>query len=173
MDLKSLVREVPDFPKEGIGFKDITTLLKDGDGFRHSVDRMQAAFEGEQVTQVVGIETRGFMFAAALAYNWHVGFVPIRKRGKLPSETIRESYALEYGNDHLEIHVDALGADDRVLVVDDLLATGGTAAAACRLIDQLGAEIVGLSFLAELTFLQGRSRLAGRRVFSIIAYDSE
>ncbi len=173
MDLKELIREVPDFPKTGIGFKDITTLLKDGDGFRHAVDLMQAEFEQEQITRVVGVETRGFMFAAALAYNWGVGFVPVRKHGKLPSDTIRESYALEYGSDHLEIHVDALHKGDRVLVVDDLLATGGTAAATCRLVDELGATIVGLSFLVELSFLNGRDQLGDRRIFSILDYDQE
>ena len=173
MDLKELIREVPDFPKTGIGFKDITTLLKDGDGFRHAVDLMQAEFEQEQITRVVGVETRGFMFAAALAYNWGVGFVPVRKHGKLPSDTIRESYALEYGSDHLEIHVDALHKGDRVLVVDDLLATGGTAAATCRLVDELGATIVGLSFLVELSFLNGREQLGDRRIFSILDYDQE
>lgn len=173
MDLKRVIREVPDFPKAGIGFKDITTLLKDGEAFRESVNAMQAAFADAGATKVVGIETRGFMFAAVLAYNWGVGFVPIRKHGKLPAATLRESYSLEYGSDHLEIHVDACEPGERVLVVDDLLATGGTAQAACSLVERLDAEIVGLGFLAELAFLNGRSRLGDRRIFSVVTYEAE
>ena len=164
MDLKRVIREVPDFTKAGIGFKDITTLLKDGDAFRESVNAMQAAFADAGATKVVGIEPRGFMFAAVLAYNWGVGFVPIRKHGKLPAATLRESYSLEYGSDHLEIHVDACEPGERVLVVDDLLATGGTAIAATTLLRKAGATVERAAFVIDLPDLGGSRKLAAEAV---------
>jgi len=172
-DLRSKIRNVPDFPKKGIGFKDITTLLKDGPAFREAVDLTAKHFENHNIQKVVGIESRGFIFGAVLAYKWQVGFVPVRKPGKLPAATIREEYELEYGTDSLEIHKDALTAGERVLVVDDLLATGGTAAATVSLLKKLGADITGVAFLIELTFLKGRAKLDGHEILSLIEYDSE
>ncbi len=170
MDLKQLIRNVPDFPVEGIQFKDVTTLLKDGDAFAHAVDLMYDPFRDEEITKIAGIEARGFIFAAAMAYKLNLGFIPIRKPGKLPAETVAEEYVLEYGKNVIEMHVDAVTEDDRVLVVDDLLATGGTAAAACRLIEKLNGTIVGVSFLIELTELKGREQLAQYPVHSLIQY---
>ncbi len=170
MDLKQLIRNVPDFPVEGIQFKDVTTLLKDGDAFAQAVDLMYDPFRDEDITKIVGIEARGFIFGAAMAYKLNVGFVPIRKPGKLPAETIAEEYVLEYGKNVIEMHVDGIGEEDRVLIVDDLLATGGTAAAACRLIEKLNGTIVGLTFLIELTELKGREQLAQYPVHAVIQY---
>ncbi|MCG8604992.1 adenine phosphoribosyltransferase [bacterium] len=172
-DLGEYIRNVQDFPKPGIGFKDITTLLKDGDAFQRSVDEITAKYEGRQIDKIVGIESRGFIFGAAIAHKWRIGFVPVRKAGKLPGETIREEYELEYGTDSLEIHKDAISAGENVLLIDDLLATGGTAAAATRLIKRLEANISGIVFLIELTFLNGRDKLTDYEVISIIKYDSE
>ncbi len=170
MDLKKLIRNVPDFPVEGIQFKDVTTLLKDGDAFAHAVDLMYQPFRDEDITKIVGIEARGFIFGAAMAYKLNIGFVPIRKPGKLPAETIAEEYVLEYGKNVIEMHVDGIVAEDRVLIVDDLLATGGTAAAACRLVEKLNGTIIGLSFLIELTELKGREQLAQYPVHAVIQY---
>jgi adenine phosphoribosyltransferase len=172
-DLAKHIRNVQDFPKPGIGFKDITTLLKDGDAFHRSIDEITAKYEGQKIDKIVGIESRGFIFGAAIAHKWRIGFVPVRKAGKLPAETIREEYELEYGTDSLEIHKDAISAGENVLLIDDLLATGGTAAATTRLIQQLGANIAGIVFLIELTFLNGRDKLADYEVTSIVKYDSE
>jgi len=172
-ELHTYIRNVPDFPKPGIGFKDITTLLKEGRPFKESVEQLAQKFADKQVDKVAGIESRGFIFGAALAYKWNVGFVPIRKPGKLPAETIREEYELEYGTDSVEIHKDAIQPGEQVLLVDDLLATGGTAAAATRLLTKLGAKIAGIGFLVELAFLNGRSKLPGYEVVSLIQYDSE
>ena len=172
-DLKSLIRNVPDFPKEGIGFKDITTLLKDGPALRQAVQQMYEPFKDDGVQKIAGIESRGFILGGAMAYELGLGFIPFRKPGKLPAETISESYALEYGTDSIEIHVDSVEKGEKVLVVDDLLATGGTAAAACKLIDRLGGIVVGVSFLIELSFLPGRAKLEGRKVNVLIDYDSE
>lgn len=170
-DLKKLIREVPDFPKPGILFYDITTLLRDPDGLRGAIDALCRHYERAKVDVVLGIEARGFIFAPALAYALHAGFVPVRKPKKLPSECLRVSYDLEYGTDSLEMHKDAIAPGNRVLIVDDLLATGGTAAAVARLVEQAGGTVAGLGFVVELTFLNGRSKLAGREVFSLLQYD--
>jgi len=172
-DLKSLVRSVPDFPKEGIVFRDITTLLKNPDGLRKAIEEMAAPFEGSSVDQVVAVESRGFIFGAPIAARLGAGFVPVRKPGKLPAETISETYELEYGTDTIEIHKDAIQDGDKVLLVDDLLATGGTMAACARLVEKLGGRIIGISFLIDLAFLDGRSKLDGYRVESLIRYESE
>lgn len=169
-DLKSYIREVPDYPKPGILFYDITTLLQDPQGFRQAVDRFVWLFVGERVDKVVGMESRGFMFAPIVAYNLAAGFVPVRKPGKLPAGTLREEYALEYGTDALEMHEDAIRPGERVLIVDDLVATGGTAAATAKLVEGAGGEVAALGFLLELEFLQPRQRLAGYRVESLIRY---
>src|ERR1700756_2350429 len=164
--LKKLIREVPDFPKPGILFYDITTLLKDGPGFRAVIDALKEHYQGSGVDTVIGIEARGFIFAPALAYALGAGFVPVRKPRKLPSDRVSVSYQLEYGTDSLEIHKGAIENGHRVLIVDDLLATGGTAAAVTKLVEEVGGKIVGLGFVVELTFLKGRAKLAGRDVFS-------
>ncbi len=169
--LKQLIREVPDFPKPGILFYDITTLLKDKDGLRGSIDGFRDHYAGSGVDVVIGVEARGFIFAPALAYAMGAGFVPVRKPRKLPSLCVRETYDLEYGSDTLEMHEDAVGHGARVLIVDDLLATGGTAAAVTRLVEGLGGKVVGLGFLVELTFLHGREKLTGHDVFSLLQYD--
>lgn len=170
-DLKSLIREVPDFPKPGILFYDITTLLKDKGGLRASIDGLKARYDGQAVDVVLGIEARGFIFAPALAYALNAGFVPVRKPKKLPSEIVSVTYDLEYGTDTLEMHKDAIGNGQRVLIVDDLLATGGTAAAAARMVAEAGGVVVGVAVVIELTFLAGRSRLNGFDVFSLLKYD--
>ena len=172
-DLKSLIRDVPNFPIEGIVFKDITTLLKDAEGFKNTLDELYKLSKNKGITKVVGIESRGFIFGGALAEKLGAGFVPIRKPGKLPAETINEEYTLEYGTDTIEIHKDAIAPGDKVLLHDDLLATGGTMEAACNLIKRMGAEVVQISFLIELNFLHGRDKLRGYEVHSLIGYDSE
>ncbi len=169
--LKRLIREVPDFPKKGILFYDITTLLKDKTGFATLVDRLSEHYVAEKIDLVLGMEARGFIFAPALAYRLNAGFVPVRKVGKLPAETIKFDYALEYGTNSLEMHKDAIQKGQRVLIVDDLLATGGTAEATARLATLLGAEIAGLGFVVELDFLKGRERLKGYDVMSLLHYD--
>ena len=171
-ELKALIREVPDFPKPGINFYDITTLLKHPQGLRQTVDALAAAFDGERVDTVIGIEARGFIFAPALAYHLGAGFVPVRKPRKLPAECASISYDLEYGQDTLEIHRDAIGQGHRVLIADDLLATGGTARAVINLVEELGGEVVGLVFVVELEFLPGRKKLEGYDVRSLIKYQS-
>ena len=170
-DLKKLIREVPDFPKKGILFYDITTLLKDKCGFRDVIDGLKSHYRDAQVDVVLGIEARGFIFAPALAYALGAGFVPVRKPKKLPSTCVSVTYDLEYGTDCLEMHKDAVGEGSRVLIVDDLLATGGTAAAAARMVQEVGATVAGLGFVVELTFLKGRQRLGGQEVFSLLQYD--
>ncbi len=170
-NLKSLIREVPDFPKPGILFYDITTLLKDKAGLRGVIDAFGEHYRDAEVDMVLGIEARGFIFAPALAYALGAGFVPVRKPKKLPWETLKVSYALEYGTDSLEMHKDAIVTNSRVLIVDDLLATGGTAAAVARLVEQAGGKVAGLGFAIELTFLNGRSKLPGYDVFSLLQYD--
>ena len=169
--LKQLIREVPDWPKPGILFYDITTLLKDKTGLRQLIDGMSSHYAGARVDAVIGVEARGFIFAPALAYALGAGFVPVRKPKKLPSETVSVSYQLEYGKDTLEMHKDAVGSGTRVLIVDDLLATGGTAAAVARLVTENGGSIAGIGFAVELTFLNGRERLQGYDVFSLLQYD--
>jgi adenine phosphoribosyltransferase len=170
-DLKLLIREVPDFPKAGILFYDITTLLKDRQGLRGVIDGLKQHYQVAAVDKVLGIEARGFIFAPALAYAMGAGFVPIRKPSKLPAACVRVNYALEYGTDSLEVHKDAIAPGERVLIVDDLLATGGTAAAAVRLVEEVGGSVVGLGFVVELTFLKGRDKLGGQEVFSLLQYD--
>lgn len=170
--LKQLIREVPDFPKDGINFYDITTLLKNADGLKQTIDALADEYKDEQIDTVIGVESRGFIFAAPLAYHLGAGFVPVRKPKKLPAETVSVSYDLEYGQDTLEMHKDAVGAGHRVLIVDDLLATGGTAKAVVDLVEGLGGEIVGLLFLVELDFLGGREKFKGYDVRSLLNYDS-
>ncbi len=171
INFSEYIRNIPDFPVKGIQFKDITTLLKKGDVFAAAVDHMYGPFKEEEINKIVGIESRGFIFGAAMAYKLNAGFIPVRKPGKLPAETLSEEYQLEYGTDSLEVHLDGVESGDRVLVIDDLLATGGTARATCTLVEKLGGEIVGLSFLIELTSLKGREKLSPYRVHSLIQYD--
>jgi adenine phosphoribosyltransferase len=169
--LKKLIREVPDFPKKGILFYDITTLLKDKVGFARLIDALSANYIGKEIDLVLGMEARGFIFGPALAYRLNAGFVPVRKPGKLPAETLKISYELEYGSNALEVHKDAIREGERILIVDDLLATGGTAVATAELASGLGAQIAGLAFVVELDFLKGRERLAKYDVFSLLHYD--
>ncbi len=173
-ELRELIREIPDFPKPGILFYDITTLLKDPRGLKMTINRMSEGFTGHahKIDVVIGVEARGFIFAPALAYHIGAGFVPVRKPKKLPAATERVSYDLEYGSDTLEIHKDAIQPGQRVLIADDLLATGGTAAAVVKLVEQLGGEVAGLTFLVELDFLNGREKLAGYNIQSLLRYDS-
>ena len=171
MDLKKLIREVPDFPKPGILFYDISTLLKDRGGLAAVIDGLKDRYRDTRVDVVVGMEARGFIFAPALAYALGAGFVPVRKPKRLPAETISVSYDLEYGKDSLEMHKDAVSPGSRVLIVDDLLATGGTAAATARLVREAGGAVAGIGFVIELTFLNGRGKLAGYDVFSLLQYD--
>jgi adenine phosphoribosyltransferase len=168
--VRARIRDVPDFPKKGIVFKDITPVLADPALFRQVIDAFVARWKGERIDKVVGIESRGFIFAAPLAYAIGAGFCIVRKPGKLPWEVIREAYALEYGEATLELHIDAVGRGERVLVVDDVLATGGTADAVGRLVARQGAELVSYSFLVELSFLQGAKRLGPRKVHSLLTY---
>lgn len=169
--LKELIREVPDYPKPGILFYDLTTLLKDPGGFHSLVDALCTHYEGQHVDTVVGIEARGFILAPALAYRLGAGFVPVRKPKKLPAKSVSVTYDLEYGTDTLEIHEDAIKPGSRILISDDLLATGGTAAATVALVRKLGGNVVGASFAVELTFLNGRRKLPGVDVFTMIQYD--
>ena len=168
--LAEKIRDVPNFPREGILFKDITTLLQDADAFRQAVDMMAQTYQGTSVDLVVGVESRGFIFGGALAYLLKAGFIPVRKEGKLPGQKIAESYALEYGSAVLEIHNDAIKAGESVVIVDDLLATGGTARATARLVQQLGGKVVGISFLIELKFLKGAENLSGYNVVSHLKF---
>lgn len=170
MDFKILIRDVPNYPKPGILFKDIAPLIGDAKAFAGLIDAFKARFAGKGISKVCGIEARGFIFGAPLATAMGVGFVPVRKPGKLPWNKISEEYALEYGTDKLEIHSDAVVKGESVLVVDDLLATGGTAAATCRLLERLGARIEGCAFVTELTFLKGREALKGREVTALVQY---
>jgi adenine phosphoribosyltransferase len=169
--LKELIREVPDFPKAGINFYDITTLLKDPTGLEETVDALTEACRGMDIDTVIGIESRGFIFGAPLAYQLGVGFIPVRKPKKLPAETVSVSYELEYGQDSLEMHKDAVGNGHNVLIVDDLLATGGTAKAVVDLVEGVGGKVAGLLFVVELDFLKGRDKLKGHNVKSLINYD--
>ena len=169
--LKRMIRECPDFPKPGILFYDITTLLKDKVGFASLIDKFSDYYAHEQVDLVLGMEARGFIFSPALAYRLKAGFVPVRKPGKLPAATVKYDYALEYGTNSLEIHKDAIQKGQRVLIVDDLLATGGTAEATAKLASSLGADIAGLGFVVELDFLHGRDKLKGYDVMSLLHYD--
>lgn len=172
MDLAELIRDVPDFPVEGILFKDITTLIRDPLAFQDAVDAIVDHYLGSDIEVVASIEARGLIFGAPVAYALGAGFVPIRKPGKLPAEKISEEYTLEYGTNVLEVHKDAVRPDQRVLIIDDLLATGGTALATVRLMERLGGEVVGIAFLIELTFLGGIEKLKGYDVFSLLRYDA-
>jgi len=170
---KELIRSVPDFPKPGIVFRDITTLLQDAGALRAAVRQMADAFRDDAVDVVAAVEARGFIFGAAVAIELGVGFVPIRKPGKLPADTGAETYELEYGTDTVEIHTDAVKPGQKVLMVDDLLATGGTMAAACRLVEKLGGSVAGIAFLIDLEFLNGRRKLAGYKIVSLVGYHTE
>ncbi len=173
MELKQLIRDIPNFPKEGIVFKDITTLLKDSSGFNETLNELYNLSKDKKITKVLGIESRGFILGGALAAKLGVGFVPIRKPGKLPAEIISEAYELEYGFDKIELHKDALNNNDKVLIHDDLLATGGTMHAACKLVEKLGAQVEQISFIIELDFLKGRELLKNYDVKSLIHYEGE
>jgi adenine phosphoribosyltransferase len=169
--LKAHVRDIPDYPQPGIIFRDITPLLAAPDAFAATVDAVSAPFADEHIDKVLGIEARGFVFASPVAYRHVAGFVPVRKAGKLPWEIEREEYALEYGTDLLEVHRDAVRPGERVLIVDDVIATGGTAAATIRLAERLGGEVIGLTFVIELGFLHGRDKLDGYNVHALVSYD--
>jgi adenine phosphoribosyltransferase len=173
MNLESFVRTVPDFPKKGIMFRDITTVLKNDQALRYCADQLAEHYQGQKIDKVVGIESRGFIIGGLLAYKLGAGFVPVRKPGKLPAEKIRQEYQLEYGTDIMEIHTDAIHNGERILMHDDLLATGGTIEAACKLVKRLGGTIVSLGFIIELSFLNPRKRLSGYDIFSLINYTSE
>ncbi len=170
MDLAPLIRNVPDFPKPGIQFKDVTTLLKNGPAFRQIIDGWRNRYADQNVDAIVGAEARGFMFGGALAYALGLPFVPVRKPGKLPAETLSETFQLEYGSDTLEIHKDALKRGERVVLIDDLLATGGTMEAVIRLVEKLGAEIVEIAFVIELPLLKGRERMGGYPVHTLVEF---
>ena len=170
LEFKKAIRDIPDFPKKGILFKDITTLLTRGDLFGKVIDEIAGQYQSKKIEKVVGIESRGFIFGSAVAYKLGAGIVPIRKKGKLPYKTVSATYQLEYGTDTLEMHEDALKPGTRVLIVDDLLATGGTARATAELVDKVGGKIVGYAFLIELEFLKGRKNLDGYDIFSLIQY---
>ncbi len=172
-NLSDHIRSIPDFPKKGINFKDITTLLKDPDAFHAAVSGFKEHYASVHVDKVIGIESRGFIFGAAMAHELGAGFVPVRKSGKLPAPTFKQEYTLEYGVDSVEIHKDAVLPGEKVLIHDDLLATGGTAAATCALVERMKGSIVGVSFLIELSFLKGRERLKPHDVFSLIHFDAE
>ncbi len=169
-DLKRYIREVPDYPKPGINFYDITTLLKEPQGLRATVDSFGRLFHGRVIDKVIGIESRGFLFGPQLAYQFSAGFVPVRKPGKLPAETVSQPYELEYGTDELQMHRDGVGPGERVLIVDDVIATGGTAAATAKLVESCGAEVAGFGFVVELTFLNGRGKLDGYDVATLVRY---
>ena len=175
MDLKACIRKIPDFPKKGILFYDITTLLKDQAALKHVIDQVYEHYIKKEAppAKIVAVESRGFIFGAALAYKLHAGFVPVRKPGKLPAKTLSTSYALEYGKDSICMHEDAIVQGERVLIVDDLLATGGTAKAAIDLVEKCGGKVIGLAFVVELGFLRGREKLKGYDVFSLVNYVKE
>ncbi len=170
-ELRAKIRDIKDFPTEGILFKDITTLLKDGPAWRFAVDSLASRYQAERVDVVVGVESRGFIFGGAVAHQLRAGFVPVRKVGKLPGKTIEVEYELEYGRDALAMHEDAITPGQRVLAVDDLLATGGTMAATLRLVEQLGGRVIGVAFMIELAFLHGREKLKNYPLHSLIVYD--
>ncbi len=169
-ELKKSIRNIPDFPKKGILFRDITTLLKDAQRFKDTVEIVAAKYKKKKIDKVVAVEARGFIFGGAIAYKLNAGFIPVRKKGKLPDEVYEAAYQLEYGTDTLQVHRDAICPQDKVLLVDDLLATGGTVRAACQLLEESGAEIVGIEFLIELTDLRGREKLKGYPVHSIVKF---
>ncbi|HEX9723165.1 MAG TPA: adenine phosphoribosyltransferase [Vicinamibacteria bacterium] len=169
--LRQVIRDIPDFPKKGVIFKDITTLLRDPRAFSHSIELLSTALDGRSYEALIGIESRGFIFASTLAYKLGKGLIPVRKPGKLPAHTVRVSYELEYGTDSLEMHADAIHKGQRVVIVDDVLATGGTARAVAELVEKVGGEVVALGFLMELDFLKGRDKLTGYEVVSVLRYE--
>jgi adenine phosphoribosyltransferase len=171
--VRSTIRSIPDFPKKGIVFRDITTLLQNPTAFAATIDLLYEHFRLKRIDKIVGIESRGFIIGGALAYKFGIGFVPVRKPKKLPFRTIREEYQLEYGTDALEIHTDAIQKGEHILIVDDLIATGGTVIATTKLVERLGGTVEGLGFLIELSFLHGRERLKQYEIFSVVSYDSE
>jgi len=173
MDLKSTVRSIVDWPIEGVVFRDLTTLMKDPEALKESCDILYERYKDQKIDKIVGIDARGFVFGAVLAYKLGIGFIPVRKKGKLPGETIEESYNLEYGSDTLEIHKDSLDSGDRVVIVDDLIATGGTAGATANIVTKLGAQIIECAFLIELTDLKGREQLKGIDVFAMMEFEGE
>ena len=173
MNLKDIIRNIPDFPKPGIVFRDITTLLKNPAAFRYVLDELYQRLHSREITAILGIEARGFILASPLAFMLNLPFIPVRKPGKLPAETVKQSYDLEYGVDSIEIHRDALKSGDRVVIIDDLLATGGTAAATIELVESCGAHVDSLAFVIELSFLSGRKMLEGYEIISLVEYDSE
>ena len=170
IDLKKIIRDVPNFPKPGIVFKDITPLLANPEGFKQVIDTFAERYKNQKLKAIVGVESRGFIFASALAYALNTGVVLIRKNGKLPAETIKQSYTLEYGKDHIEIHKDSILPGDPVLLMDDVLATGGTANASCELIQKMGGKLLEVAFVIELGFLNGRENLKGKEIFSLLQY---
>lgn len=171
--IKSKIRAIPDWPKKGIMFRDVTTLIKDPEGLKETVDLLHKRYKDKKIDNVVGIESRGFIFGAPLAYRLGCGFIPVRKPGKLPAEVVSEEYTLEYGTDKIEIHKDAIEKGDRILIVDDLIATGGTVAAARNLVKKLGGEIVECTFIVELTDLKGRDKLKGEKIYSVVEFKGE
>ncbi len=173
LDLKQKIRNIPDFPKKGVVFRDITTLVGDVEAFKYSVDRMVEYWRGKKIDAVLGAEARGFIFGGVIAYKLGVGFIPVRKPGKLPYRTCQVSYDLEYGKNILQIHIDAIKKGDKILIVDDLVATGGTAKAKAELVEKMGGEVVGFCFLIELEFLNPRKILKDYDIFSLIKYESE
>jgi adenine phosphoribosyltransferase len=173
MNLKEKIRNIPDFPKKGILFHDVTTLLKDAEGFRQVIDELYEKYEHEKIDLVVGIESRGFIIGGALAYKLGAGFVPIRKKGKLPAAVHREEYDLEYGKDIIEMHLDAIKHGDRILLVDDLIATGGTALAACKLIEKAGGKIIECGFIVDMPELKGKEKLHPRKSFALVEFEGE
>lgn len=170
MDLKKYIRDIPDFPQKGVMFRDITTLLKEAEPFKYAIDAIVDRYKTEKVDKLVSVEARGYIFGGAIAYRLHCGFVPVRKPGKLPAETVSMDYTLEYGKNTIEIHRDAIAPGERVLVFDDVLATGGTVQATCKLIEKLGGKIVGCVFISDLTYLKGSEKLKEYEVFSLVQY---
>ncbi len=173
MDLKKVIRNIPDFPKKGVVFRDITPLLKDSEAFRYSIDALAGKYKDVKFDAILGAEARGFIFGSVLAYKLGVGFIPVRKPGKLPFDTCQVSYSLEYGENILEMHLDAVKPGDKILIVDDLVATGGTAKAKAELVEKRGGEVIGFCFVIELEFLNPRKFLEGYDVFSLVKYETE
>jgi adenine phosphoribosyltransferase len=173
MDLKKTIRSIPDWPIKGVIFRDLTTLMQNPDAFRESIDLLYERYKDTNLDKVVGIDARGFVFGAVLAYKLGIGFIPVRKKGKLPSKTIQETYTLEYGEDTLEIHEDAIEKGEKVVIVDDLIATGGTVGATVKLVNKLGADIVECAFVVELPELKGREQIQGCKVFSVTEFEGE
>ncbi|UCF71448.1 MAG: adenine phosphoribosyltransferase [candidate division WOR-3 bacterium] len=170
MDLKKYIRDIPDFPQKGVMFRDITTLLKEPAPFRYTIDAIVERYKGQEIDKLVSVEARGYIFGGVIAYKLNCGFVPVRKPGKLPAETVAMKYKLEYGENTVEIHKDAITPGERILVFDDVLATGGTVHATCKLIEKLGGKVIGCIFISDLTYLQGREKLKDYEVFSLVQY---